>query len=333
MESGWFFLCSFVAPIDQPYLCGIVAACVSHPSIWSLPTARSITPAKAYLNSYILSELFLRIITRFVWAFYMKNHVYQAKIPDSRGVVSYTAEENAVWKTLYERQIKLIEHRACGEFIEGLHKLELTADAIPQLPDVSKRLMEQTGWSVAPVKALISFKEFFELLSRRQFPAATFIRIPEHIDYLKEPDIFHEIFGHCPLLTNKAFAEFTKKVGDLGLSMTKEERVLLARLYWFTVEFGLINTKQGVRIYGGGILSSKGESIYALESDIPHRQAFDLMTVLRTAYRYDEMQKNYFIIDSFESLFKLVSADLRAAFKEAKERGVIVAEEADVRSC
>jgi phenylalanine-4-hydroxylase len=263
----------------------------------------------------------------------MKNHVYEAKIPDQRGVVNYTPEENSVWKALYERQIKIVEGRACDEFIIGIKQLGLSADRIPQLPEVSQRLGHATGWSVAPVKALISFKEFFELLALRKFPAATFIRIPEHLDYLKEPDIFHEIFGHCPLLTNQAFADFTQKVGEIGLSMTKEERVMLARLYWFTVEFGLINTKQGVRIYGGGILSSKGESVYALESDKPMRQQFDLMTVLRTTYRYDEMQKNYFIIDSFKYLFDLVSIDLREIFKEARAQGVIIAEEIDVRSC
>lgn len=263
----------------------------------------------------------------------MKNHVYKAKTPDQRGLVAYTDEENQVWETLYNRQIKIIENRACREFIEGVKCLELTAHRIPQLPEVSEKLKAITGWSVTPVKALISFKEFFELLCNRQFPAATFIRLKEHLDYLKEPDIFHEIFGHCPLLTNRSFADFTQKVGEIGLAMTKEERVMLARLYWFTVEFGLINAQEGLRIYGGGILSSKGESVYALESEIPVRRPFDLVTVLRTSYRYDEMQKNYFIINSFADLFNLVSVDLRAIFIEAKQKGVITEEEQDIRSC
>lgn len=263
----------------------------------------------------------------------MKPHVYVAKVPNEFGLVAYTKEENAVWKTLYERQIKLLEGRACKEFIEGVERLNINSECIPQLPEVSKKLKSLTGWSVTPVKALISFKEFFELLANRQFPAATFIRLPEHIDYLKEPDIFHEIFGHCPLLTNKAFADFTQRVGEIGLSMTKEERVMLARLYWFTVEFGLIRAFEGLRIYGGGILSSKGESVYALESDIPRRHEFDLLTVLRTTYRYDEMQSDYFIIESFEDLFSLVREDLREIFKEARAQGVITQEEMDVRSC
>lgn len=263
----------------------------------------------------------------------MKPHIYVAKHPDDNGCVAYTADENAVWKILYERQIKLLEGRACKEFIEGVTVLNIDASCIPQLPEVSARLSAATGWAVAPVKALISFKEFFELLANRQFPAATFIRLREHLDYLKEPDIFHEIFGHCPLLTNRAFADFTQRVGEIGMSMSKEERVMLARLYWFTVEFGLIRENNSVRIFGGGILSSKGESVYALESDIPKRQNFDLLTVLRTTYRYDEMQVNYFIINSFDDLFALVREDLREIFKEAKAKGVITHEEMDVRSC
>lgn len=263
----------------------------------------------------------------------MKPHIYEAKIPDASGLVKYDDTENAVWKQLYERQIRLLCGRACREFLEGINRLGLSDEKIPQLPEVSKRLKALTGWSVAPVKALISFKEFFELLASRQFPAATFIRIPAHLDYLKEPDIFHEIFGHCPLLTNQPFADFTQRVGEIGLLMTKEERVMLARLYWFTVEFGLIQTVEGLRIYGGGILSSKGESVYALESDLPRRQPFDMITVLRTTYRYDEMQKNYFIINSFEELYNLVTVDLKSVFKEAKSLGVITEEEIDVRSC
>jgi len=263
----------------------------------------------------------------------MSQHVYRAKTPDIHGQVTYTAQENQVWKELYERQIKLLEGRACQEFIDGVKALKLSPERIPQLSEVSVRLRAITGWSVAPVKALISFAEFFELLANRRFPAATFIRLPEHLDYLKEPDIFHEIFGHCPLLTNRAFADFTQKVGELGMAMSKEERVMLARLYWFTVEFGLIQKAEGLRIYGGGILSSKGESVYALDSDKPMRRNFDLLTVLRTPYRYDEMQKGYFIINSFDELYALVNKDLRSIFKEAKDQGVITEEETDVRSC
>lgn len=264
----------------------------------------------------------------------IEEHIYVAKKPDENGLVDFSKEEDDVWRMLYTRQIKLLEGRACEEFSYGVTQLKLNPDRIPQLGEVSVELKKATGWQVVPVEALISFKEFFDLLAHRKFPAATFIRRLEDLDYLKEPDIFHEVFGHCPLLTHAPFANFTERVGLLGQSMTKEERVMLARLYWFTVEFGLITTPEGLRIYGGGILSSKGESIYALESAVPVREVFDLLTILRTPYRYDEMQKKYFIINSFDDLFALVNTDLRAAFSEAKRHGLIIEEEEnDVRSC
>jgi phenylalanine-4-hydroxylase len=263
----------------------------------------------------------------------MEKKDYIAKIPDQNGFVNYTKEENEVWKILYERQIELIEGKACREFIDGVKALGLDAHAIPQIADVTKRLQELSSFSVTPVKALISFKEFFSLLANRSFPVATFIRRKEDLDYLKEPDIFHEVFGHCPMLAHKEFADFTQAVGKIGLSMNQKERVMLARLYWFTVEFGLISTEEGLRIYGGGILSSKGESIYSLKSPIPMRHNFDLLTVLRTDYRYDEMQKNYFIIKSFSELFQLINQDLSKIFQEALSLGIIVPENPDLRSC
>lgn len=262
-----------------------------------------------------------------------ENFVYEAKIPNSDGTIDFSKEEHETWGILYERQMKLLNNRACDEFIEGAHKLNLSSKKIPQLTEVSKILYSLTGWSMAPVKALISFKEFFELLSQKKFPAATFIRRRQDIDYLKEPDIFHEIFGHASMLTNKDFADFTHKVGEIGLSMTKTERAMLARLYWFTVEFGLIKTIHGIRIYGGGILSSKNETIYSLESDIPKRFAFDLMHVLTTPYRYDELQKQYFVVNSFQDIFDILSSDLSKTFKLAREKSIITKEETDIRSC
>lgn len=247
---------------------------------------------------------------------------YVAKTPDSNGYIHYTAEEDAVWKVLYDRQIKIIENRACDAFMDGLEQLGLNADKIPQCKEISKQLKNTTGWSVTPVPALISFKEFFELLSAKRFPAASFIRIREELDYLKEPDIFHEIFGHTPLLTHPDFAAFTKAIGDLGVKASKEDRRMLARLYWFTTEFGLINTAKGLRIYGAGILSSKGETIYALESSIPNRQPFHLMNLLRTPYRYDEKQLNYFVIDDFQMLFEMITEALFDRFSEARELGM-----------
>ncbi|OGT54594.1 MAG: phenylalanine 4-monooxygenase [Gammaproteobacteria bacterium RIFCSPHIGHO2_12_FULL_41_15] len=249
---------------------------------------------------------------------------YVAKQPDAEGYIAYTDSEHLVWKTLYDRQIKAIQKRACDEYINGLEMLNISSELIPQCKTLSDRLKQLTGWSVVPVEALISFEKFFELLSNKCFPAASFIRVPEELDYLKEPDIFHEIFGHCPMLTNQAFADFTQSIGCMGKQFSQTERVLLARLYWFTVEFGLLNTTEGLRIYGGGILSSIGETQYALESDQPKRQPFDLLTVLRTPYRYDEMQLNYFVINDFYDLYALANAaTLKKAFNEAIELGLL----------
>ena len=235
---------------------------------------------------------------------------YQAKKPDSEGFIDYTKEENNTWEYLYRRQMNIIEGRACEQYIEGLKILGLSENAIPQLPDVNRALQKTTGWEVAAVPALIPFGTFFELLANKQFPAATFIRRKEDIDYLQEPDIFHEIYGHCPLLTDPVFAEFVHNYGQLGLSATKQERIYLARIFWFTVEFGLIQQQTGLRIYGAGILSSKGETVYSLESNIPERKAFDLMTALRTPYRIDIYQPAYFVIQQFDDIYNAMNSSI-----------------------
>lgn len=254
----------------------------------------------------------------------MPQSNYIAKEPDADGFIVYTDSEHAVWRQLFERQYRAIHGRACDEFIQGLEKLEISATMVPQCKTLSERLRDLTGWSVTPVAALISFEEFFHLLASKQFPAASFIRRPEELDYLKEPDIFHEIFGHCPMLTNQAFADFTQRIGEIGIELTQKQRVKLARLYWFTVEFGLLNTEQGMRIYGGGILSSIGETVYALESQLPNRQPLDLLTAIRTPYRYDEMQLNYFVIDDFSDLYALSDkATLLEAFHQATTLGML----------
>jgi phenylalanine-4-hydroxylase len=202
-------------------------------------------------------------------------------------------------------------------------------------------MQDMTGWSVAPVEALISFEHFFELLANKQFPAASFIRVPEELDYLQEPDIFHELFGHCPMLTDPTFADFTHEYGKLGLHATPKERAYLARLYWFTVEFGLIQTAQGLKIYGGGILSSYGETLYALDSDIPERKPFDILTMLRTPYRYDIMQTIYYVLNSLDDLYQIMQQDLKALIQQAITMGMLpptfppvkIEVEEEVRSC
>ncbi|MGA2655372.1 MAG: phenylalanine 4-monooxygenase [Gammaproteobacteria bacterium] len=266
---------------------------------------------------------------------------YVAKKPDAQGYIAYTDAENEVWKTLYNRQYPLVEQRAHEAYLKGLKVLGLNNARIPQCVEVSSILRDTTGWSVAPVEALISFESFFQLLSEKKFPAASFIRIPEELDYLQEPDIFHELFGHCPMLTDQTFADFTYEYGKLGLNASAKQRVYLARLYWFTVEFGLIQSAQGPKIYGGGILSSYGETLYALDSPIPERRPFDILTMLRTPYRYDMMQTIYYVINSLDDLYQIMQLDLFALIKEASKLGMLPStfppkedDEADeVRSC
>lgn len=247
---------------------------------------------------------------------------YVSHSVDENGYATYTTDENTVWHDLVTRQLPIVTPRACKEYLDGIKKLGLTKDHIPQCPEISRVLRETTGWQLEPVPALIPYDHFFNLIANKKFPAATFIRRRDEIDYLQEPDIFHEIFGHCPLLTNQAYADFTQTYGKLGQHASEEDRVMLARLYWFTIEFGLINTSEGVRVYGGGILSSKEETIYSLESPTPVRKPFDVLDVLRTPYRIDIKQPIYFVIDSFETLFQLADMDLLALIREARKMGM-----------
>lgn len=251
-----------------------------------------------------------------------KESKYVSKQPDGEGIIHWTAEENQIWQDLVARQLEIIPGKACDEYMEGLRLLDMPNDRIPQLHEINKVLQETTGWQVAQVPALIPFDEFFRLLANKQFPVATFIRSREEFDYLQEPDIFHEIFGHCPLLTNPAFAHFTHQYGKLGYAASPKERVYLARLYWFTVEFGLLNTADGLRIYGGGILSSPGETRYALESDKPERNPLRPLDALRTPYRIDIMQPVYYTLDSVDQLFEIADMDMMALVEEAMELGL-----------
>lgn len=251
-----------------------------------------------------------------------KTSTYVSKPVDASGIANYDAEENLIWHDLITRQTPILKNRACDEYIQGLELLQLSHDKIPQCPDVSNVLRDITGWALEPVPALIPFDRFFDLLANKKFPAATFIRRREELDYLQEPDIFHEVFGHVPLLTNPSYANFTHTYGKLGLQASHEDRVMLAKLYWFTIEFGLIQTTKGLRAYGGGILSSMGETVYSIESDIPQRKPFDILDVLRTPYRIDIMQPIYFVIDSFDFLFHLTEMDLIGLIQEARRLGM-----------
>ncbi|PTL90738.1 phenylalanine 4-monooxygenase [Halomonas litopenaei] len=250
-----------------------------------------------------------------------KGTAYQAREPDADGIIQWSEVENRTWQTLMERQLTLIEGRVCQQYLDGLERLGLPSDRIPQLGDVDRVLQQATGWQTAQVPALIPFDTFFQLLANRRFPVATFIRTPEELDYLKEPDIFHEIFGHCPMLTNEAFAEFTATYGRIGLAAEPKDRVYLARLYWMTVEFGLVDTPQGRRIYGGGIISSPKETLHAL-SDTPAHAPFDALDALRTPYRIDILQPLYYVLDSLDRLQELSRRDLMALVEEAKALGL-----------
>lgn len=246
---------------------------------------------------------------------------YIAKLPDKNGDISYTELEHKTWEFLIQRQMEVAKNRACDTFLQGLALLDMPIHHIPQCKEISNKMMNLTGWSVQPVPSLIPEDEFFTLLAARQFPAASFIRRQDEIDYLKEPDIFHEFFGHCPLLTDPDCADFMQYYGQIALAATLEERQYLARLYWFTVEFGLIQSHQGLRIYGGGILSSKGETIYCLEDNNAIRKPFDIIDALRTPYRVDIMQPIYFLIQDFSELYQLTEIDLIAKIHQARELG------------
>jgi len=246
---------------------------------------------------------------------------YTAKQADSNGLISWSNQENHTWNLLISRQLKQLPNKACNEYLQGLKKLNLPQEHLPQLGELNRVLQPCTGWTCKAVPALISFDTFFKLLASRQFPVATFIRTPQEIDYLEEPDIFHEIFGHCAMLTHPAFAAFTQMYGQLGLNASHQERIYLARLYWFTVEFGLLNTADGIRIFGGGILSSPGETEYVY-SGKPTIKPFELLDVLRTPYRIDIMQPIYFTLDSIEQLFELSKLDLLAYVHRAISLGL-----------
>ena len=218
-----------------------------------------------------------------------------------------TAEDHWVWDTLFARQQTLLHDRAVKEFEESLEVLHLSRPGIPNFSELNEKLNARTGWTVVAVPGLVPDDVFFEHLRNRRFPAGNFIRRKNQLDYLEEPDVFHDVFGHVPLLAQPAVADFMQELGFLGeQAMEIDQLHRVARLYWYTVEFGLARERNRIKIYGAGILSSFGESHYSLESAKPHRLAFDLKRVLRTRYRTDAFQQSYFVIDRFEDALKLV---------------------------
>jgi len=222
----------------------------------------------------------------------------------------YTDEEHAVWDTLYTRQVEISRERSVKEFRTGLGLLDLGSGGIPDLDIINPKLKALTGWEVVMVPHLVPDEVFFTHLANRRFPAGRFIRKASQLDYLEEPDIFHDIFGHVPMLTLPVFADYMQAYGRGGLRAQSLGRLKeLARLYWYTVEFGLIQRPSGLKIYGAGIISSAGETPFSLESDSPNRIGFDLERVMRTDYRIDDYQQLYVVIDSFEQLLDATQQD------------------------
>ena len=218
---------------------------------------------------------------------------------------AYTPEEHALWDVLYARQTKLLPSRVTPAFMEGLDILKLSDGGIPNFEDLSERLHKLTGWQVVAVPGLVPDDVFFEHLANRRFVAGNFIRTPEQIDYLQEPDVFHDVFGHVPLLAHPVFADYMQAYGQGGMKAMKHNSIHnLSRLYWYTVEFGLIKDGDDMKLYGAGIVSSRTESIFALDDASPNRIGFDMKRVMQTRYRIDDFQQTYFVIDSFENLLK-----------------------------
>ena len=231
----------------------------------------------------------------------------------------YTEQDHQTWRTLYARQAQLLNGRACDEYLRGLQQLRMSHERVPDFNELNDILRAHTGWQIVAVNGLVPDEVFFDHLANRRFPCTWWMRRPEQMDYLQEPDCFHDVFGHVPLLINPVFADYMQAYGEGGL---KAERLqvlpMLARLYWYTVEFGLIQTADGLRIYGAGIVSSKAESLYSLDSDVPHRVGFDLRRILRTEYKIDDVQKTYFVIRDFAQLFDQTRADFTLIYDELK---------------
>ncbi len=233
----------------------------------------------------------------------------------AQGWSDYSAAEHQTWLTLYDRQLSVLEGRACDAFLHGLDALDLRGEGVPDFARISERLRALTGWSVVAVPGLIPDAVFFDHLANRRFPAGNFIRKPEQLDYLQEPDVFHDVFGHVPMLSNPVFADYMAAYGRGGARALQLGQLHnLARLYWYTVEFGLMQSADGLRIYGAGIVSSHAESVFSLDDRSPNRIAFDLERVMRTPYRIDDFQQVYFVIPSLDELLDVTLLDFGSLY-------------------
>ena len=236
---------------------------------------------------------------------------------------AYTAAEHALYRRLYERQAMQLPGLACDEFIQAVRHLG-APEQIPRFDVLSEKLHRATRWTIVAVPGLIPEEAFFALLAKRQFPVTGWIRREDEFDYVVEPDVFHDLFGHVPLLFNPVFADYMQAYGAGGLKASRLDACeLLARLYWYTVEFGLIDTPQGLRAYGAGILSSASELQHSVRSGQPSRVAFDLQRIMRTRYTIDSFQASYFVVDSFQQLFDATAPDFTATYAAVRAQPVI----------
>jgi phenylalanine-4-hydroxylase len=232
----------------------------------------------------------------------------------------YSAQDHAVWKTLFERQTALLPGLACAEFVEGMRQLPIAAEGIPNFAELNEVLQQQTGWQVVAVPGLVPDEVFFDHLAHRRFPSGNFIRSADQLDYLQEPDVFHDVFGHVPMLMHPVMADFIQLYGEAGLRAQRIGKLTeLARVYWYTVEFGLLKEAQGLRLYGAGIASSFTESVFAVQSDSPNRISFGLERVMRTCYRIDDFQESYFVLDSLDDLLALARIDFAPIYERLND--------------
>lgn len=231
---------------------------------------------------------------------------------------AYTADEHALYRRLFERQAKLVPRYACPESIAALAALD-SAREIPKFDEVSQRLRQATRWEIVPVPGLIPDDAFFTHLANRRFPVTVWLRRPEEFDYIVEPDVFHDFFGHVPLLFDRAYAEHLQEYGKGGLKAMRLDAVkMLARLYWYTIEFGLMRTPAGIRAYGAGLLSSGGELAYCIDDPRPQRLPFDLEAIMRTGYQIDRYQERYFVIESFQQLLRETAPDFTPIYQRIR---------------
>lgn len=237
----------------------------------------------------------------------------------------YSAEDHEVWNTLYTHQMEVLPGRVVDEYLDYIHAIGFGTYGIPNFQKVSDILMKATGWRIVAVPGLVPGDVFFNHLANRRFPVTYWIRSKEQLDYLPEPDMFHDLFGHVPMLMNPHIADYIQAYGEGGLKAMKIPGGLIriTRLYWYSIEFGLMRTPKGLRIYGAGIMSSKEESIYSVESPIPHRLKFDVKRMMQTDYRYYDLQETYFVIDSYEELIEKTKGDYAPLYRELYKKPVI----------